>query len=159
MTIFELGALGEFISSIAVLVTLIYLAVQVRTMHRMMQANSHQARAEYNRESMLISVNSPELIELAMRYNGGDQNLNEVETRRLEIYNAISWRNFENLHYQHQLGILSEDTWEAAKNGITRVIALPLGKLGFDYIKFGLRPTFIQFVESLMLELDDSTES
>ena len=30
MTIFELGALGEFIGSLAVLITLIYLAVQIR---------------------------------------------------------------------------------------------------------------------------------
>ena len=30
MTIFELGALGEFVGSIAVVVTLIYLALQIR---------------------------------------------------------------------------------------------------------------------------------
>ena len=30
MTIFELGALGEFVGSLAVIVTLIYLAAQIR---------------------------------------------------------------------------------------------------------------------------------
>jgi hypothetical protein len=34
MTIFELGAAGEFVGGIAIIVTLIYLALQVRKNHQ-----------------------------------------------------------------------------------------------------------------------------
>ena len=42
MTIIELGALGEFVSSVAVLLTLVYLAVQVRQTKQTVQSSSHQ---------------------------------------------------------------------------------------------------------------------
>lgn len=44
MTLEDLGNLGEFLGAIGVIVTLVYLAVQVRQNTRMMRANVRQAR-------------------------------------------------------------------------------------------------------------------
>ena len=41
MTITELGAVGEFVGSIAVLITLIYLAIQVRQTKGQVEANTN----------------------------------------------------------------------------------------------------------------------
>ncbi len=41
MTIVELGALGEFLGSVAVLVTLIYLALQVQQTKRQIESNTN----------------------------------------------------------------------------------------------------------------------
>ena len=46
MTIIELGALGEFVGAIAVVATLIYLAVQIRQNTRSMDANRRLALAQ-----------------------------------------------------------------------------------------------------------------
>ena len=47
MTIFELGALGEFIGSIGVVATLIYLAIQIRLNTKSMDENK-QPEADIN---------------------------------------------------------------------------------------------------------------
>ncbi len=44
MTLEDLGNLGEFLGAIGVIVTLVYLAVQVRQNTRMMRANVRQPR-------------------------------------------------------------------------------------------------------------------
>ena len=46
MTIIELGALGEFVGAIAVVATLIYLAVQIRQNTRSMDASRRLALAQ-----------------------------------------------------------------------------------------------------------------
>ncbi|MCZ6501930.1 MAG: hypothetical protein O6945_05370, partial [Gammaproteobacteria bacterium] len=42
MTIFELGALGEFVGAIAVVGTFIYLAIQIRQNTKAMRAQIHE---------------------------------------------------------------------------------------------------------------------
>ena len=43
MNIMELGAIGEFVSGVAVLATLVYVALQLRASNRQIGANSYQA--------------------------------------------------------------------------------------------------------------------
>ena len=80
MSIAELGSLGEFISSIAVLVTLIYLATQVRLARAESNANSlHQ------RTSTLI-----ELFTAAATSDSLSEPLSMLEAR----YSASTWTPF-----------------------------------------------------------------
>ena len=46
MTIAELGSIGEFVGSIAVLVTLIYLATQIRQNTQSVRMSSHHRIAD-----------------------------------------------------------------------------------------------------------------
>ena len=54
MTISELGSLGEFVSSVAVLVTLVYLAIQVRLVRAESERAALVDRGRAIRESMAI---------------------------------------------------------------------------------------------------------
>ena len=59
MTIFELGALGEFVDSIAVVVTLVYLAIQIRHNTTSVRAATYQALVEsYSEFSLLVGRDS-----------------------------------------------------------------------------------------------------
>jgi hypothetical protein len=51
----ELGALGEFIGSIAVVLSLIYLAIQVRQNMRMVRASVRQSISEDVQKLSLIA--------------------------------------------------------------------------------------------------------
>ena len=64
MTIVELGALGEFIGAVAVLVTLIYLAVQLRQNTEAIRAQISQARSDQAQEFFLFSADSPHIPEI-----------------------------------------------------------------------------------------------
>ena len=54
MSIMELGAMGEFVGAIAVVATLIYLAIQVRQSKQATQENSRLARAAVSAQTYEI---------------------------------------------------------------------------------------------------------
>ena len=60
MTISELGSLGEFVSALAVLITLIYLSVQVRQAKREAVTTQAQLRQDSGR-AMLMQLTQPAL--------------------------------------------------------------------------------------------------
>ncbi len=71
MTIFELGALGELAGAIGVLLTLIFLTIQIRQNTRQLEHNSDQEHARAELESARLAadwhrtvVESPELVRL-----------------------------------------------------------------------------------------------
>ena len=75
MTISELGSLGEFIGSLAVLVTLIYLSIQVRLSRAESAAAAIKERGSAMREVMLFQISDDRLGEALSKSQialGGD---------------------------------------------------------------------------------------
>ncbi len=66
-TIQDLGAVGEFVSSIAVLVTLIYLAVQTHQTQKLVRGQTRQAFADSTQFALLTNANSDYLPAIAVK--------------------------------------------------------------------------------------------
>ena len=64
MSIQELGALGEFVGSIAVLATLVYLAIQTRHTRAANEASIQWQRANASREMSMMWATNPDAVEL-----------------------------------------------------------------------------------------------
>jgi hypothetical protein len=82
MTISDLGAIGEFISSIVVIITIVYLAKQVKQSQKSMQANTtailgaSEARGHEAFMSHLQTFfTDPEMADIVMR---GLQNMQQL---------------------------------------------------------------------------------
>ena len=82
MTIAELGSLGELLGSIAVLCTLVYLAIQVKHAKDATRATLLQYRADASRELWMFEVTNPEVPKTIRsvneRMNHGDQTIKRV---------------------------------------------------------------------------------
>jgi hypothetical protein len=64
MSIQDLGAIGELVSSIVVVITLVYLAVQTSLARKAAQANLQWTRANAARELSLMWAANPETVQL-----------------------------------------------------------------------------------------------
>ena len=137
MTIFELGALGEFFGSIAVFVTLIYLSIQVRQSKQATEANTHIAQQNYSTalaqnqlsrvglitQQALAAAASRELSEIAVKYeNEGIESLSEVELYRFSSFHMSIHYVLDSQHAQYSLGLLDEDSWLDAVRRIKEVV-------------------------------------
>ena len=116
MDIMELGAIGELVGGVAVVATLIYLALQVRqNSHALNRANDHaQASSVQNSNSLYVQVFSQLVADAEMasiyRRGIGGESLDEVESTRFAAF-VNSWFAYaEALYHQHQvaLGFSSE---------------------------------------------------
>jgi hypothetical protein len=116
MTISELGALGEFIGAIAVLFTIIYLAVQVRHSRELLERNEkialsqvYQSRIDSRRELELIVI---ELADILVKSNEESfESLTEPEKLKLRQMFSLWADWWDNNIYQESLGLMSSDDW------------------------------------------------
>lgn len=138
MSIMELGALGEFVGAIAVVVTLGYLAVQIRQNTRAMDesrrlalAQTYQVRADALAEMMTRAATSEQLGPLIVKLveAGYPEDLTCFDAvtpvergvfRQWQIAQQMYW---DNVYYQYQQGYLDPEYYEDAfKKRVRRLL-------------------------------------
>ena len=124
MTILELGALGEFIASFGVLITLIYLVIQLRQNTKTARLNTaHEVTREWQDIFSLLA---------------SDQGLSEVfmEAAKNEVLEGVSRvryytfmsnlvRVYENAFLQNRDHAVSVDHWAGMKRMMIDVTDMP----------------------------------
>lgn len=106
MTIQELGSIGEFISSIAVLLTLIYLAVQVRQARNATIASTMQTNRQQFQSIMLANRDSL-IAPIIIKADNGKA-LDEEEEYRLANHINLQWNLLFSEFVQRQIGYTTE---------------------------------------------------
>ena len=102
MSIQELGSIGEFISSIAVLVTLIYLAVQVRQTRNATVASTMQTNRMQFQNIMLANRDSL-IVPIIVKADKGEA-LSDEEEHRLASHINLQWNLLFSEFVQLQIG-------------------------------------------------------
>ncbi len=100
LTIQDLGALGEFFGSIAVLVTLIYLAFQTRQNTMAIRAQLDSARIGAVQELLLAAATSTELQEALEEDRVGEVTINQ---NRRDLWWSAMLANFQRQHANQRL--------------------------------------------------------
>jgi uncharacterized membrane protein len=161
MNIMELGALGEFIGSIGVIATLIYLAVQIRQNTSSMDASralaiaqAYQARAQLQNDAFLHMADSDHLGEIFLKYReSGLESLSPVERWRFENFMRASRIRLDNTRFQFAKGYIEPDFYDAMKQ-IVRIQAPIWKDLGLE--RFGMSSAFEAEVDRILAEEVDS---
>lgn len=129
-----IGAVGELVSAIAVLATLIYLAVQVRHSKILLERNEkialsqvHQARATARIHHHIAQFESDyyttEIAALSENPAAVDALSEEQRVRARAMYLSTVVMQ-DNALYQGELGLLDADTVRSSKNMVIRSYAL-----------------------------------
>ena len=102
MSIQELGSIGEFISSIAVLITLIYLAVQVRQSRNATVASTMQTnRLQF--QNIMIANRDSQIAPIIIKADRGES-LSDEEEYRLSNHINLQWNLLYSEYVQLQIG-------------------------------------------------------
>ena len=115
-----IGAVGEIVGATAVVLTLIYLAVQVRLGTRATQAASFQAASALDQDFLLTLGKDPVTAQLWNTYLTDPESLSTDQSLQ-GLYLFISFlRRLENLYFQHRLGALSEEGWQSRQGRVNQ---------------------------------------
>ena len=152
MTIQELGSLGEIIAAIATVVTLLYLAVQIRL-------NTEATKEEATRSLMLANslatmdaVKDKELADTLLRGIYGEEELSPVEQFR---YNGFFFAYYNQVDYayeRYRKGHLDERSWKRIAKEIPAYIGAPGGQKWWAMDKIRFSPEFVVYVEKVVAE-------
>lgn len=117
VTIQELGSLGEFIGAFAVVVTLIFVAVQVRQNTKMLRAQIRQSLTEQRIDAILRPTTDQHFAE-AMATNGSNRELSGAEYVRLRHQLMANLVDMQNWHDHYLDGLIDDDRWRAIRQVI-----------------------------------------
>ena len=107
----ELASVAEIVSAIAVIASLIYVAVQIDQNTLAIEHGTWQDQIFFGREQAELLITEPGLVELVLRAELNPDDLNEVE--RLKFYEFTTWRiALWSLTFQANLdGLMDEEVW------------------------------------------------
>ena len=103
-------AFAETLSAIAVLITLIYLASQIRQNTRALKGTTLNAITVQTGEELRWAS---EQMELMLKARESIENLSDVEKGRLSTWLSSALHARENEFFQYKLGLLDEDVWQS----------------------------------------------
>lgn len=154
MDLSGLGNVGDFIGGVAVIVSLVYLAVQVRQNTRSVRAASFQALSESVSDRVLRLAESSELHEVYMRGMRGDQ-LSEQETQRFGTIMLSLIRLSSNAFVQYRSGMLTEDQWQGFRVMPVTLLSSPGGRAFWLRGRTAFGEEFAAYIDS---EIDKASE-
>ena len=114
------SAISEILSSVAILVTLFYLVIEIQQNAEATRAGVRQSILASDQQFLQMIISDPELN--LMWYK---QDLNAEERTRLSYFLITHVRMRENNWLQHQNGILDDATWQAYRGSLLAVLSGP----------------------------------
>lgn len=107
-----IGAFGEIVGAAAVVVSLLYLATQMRRNANEVKAANRSAMAGHNTQTLLTVASDPELASIFRRGQANPSLLDDDEAFRFDLLLYAIFDHWETFHSHWKLGALSTDDWE-----------------------------------------------
>ena len=150
MKLSDWANVAEIVGAVAVIVTLVYVAVQIEQNTIAVESSARQGRLDFGWQQSELLITQPGLVALVMEAEQDADDLNDEE--RLRFYEFTTWRfaTWELTFQEYTDGLIDEETW-AAWNGYYMLMAE--GKPG--YKKF-FRDTRQQWDSRFMVHIEKS---
>lgn len=161
MTLLELGALGEFLGSIAVLATLVYLSIQIRQNTRAMNesrrlalAQTYQMRSDALQLMLVYASDSRYIGPIIARLTeaGYPENVDALDTLsneergRFRLWQIAQHTHWDNMHFQYQQGFIDDEYYNDSFRQRVRRLAPTWQALNIG----GARRSFTEEIEDVL---------
>ena len=125
MTLLEWGALGELIGGVAIIVSLVYVGLQVKQNTDTLKLSTVHNTAADCADLYMVPAQNSELADICFR---GLQDIDTLEeVYRLLFFGYLNkfFRTYENAHYQFTRGALEPKPFNGVSKQFMSVISMP----------------------------------
>lgn len=152
MSLEQLNFIFQILASCAVVVSLLYLAVQTRQTARNQQAQMHAMRLQSIREDVR-RLSDPEFQPVYRAGMAADADLTPDAATQFMLMAYSLMISFQEQFHQFQEGMISARRWEPSKHALRRQLMFPGFRAAFATYRMDLDPTFVALVVQLLAEL------
>lgn len=143
-----IGAIGEIVGAFAVVVSLVYLALQIRSQNSQAKLSALlEMSRDFRRATEIFA--SGDIAEIFVRANTDYNSISEADSVRLIVLVTNLLRAWENAFLENRDGHLDENAWAA----LSRDYSQPMGAQSFQHIwalrKQNFDAGFQQYVDNL----------
>jgi hypothetical protein len=152
MSLQDLGSLGEFIAAIATLVTLVYLAIQIRQNTKSVRASSfHDAISDFAHGIEELNKD-PELTRIFYAGLANFEDLSQLERQRFATYFTAVLRRYESILYQTRRGTLEPEALSDMRRHLGYALSQPGSRAWWNQASYLFNEELKEHVESELLE-------
>jgi hypothetical protein len=148
VTLTDLASIGTFVSGIAVVISLIYLAVQVRHAQKTQRALMHQARTERLVNAAMASMHTDIADVVTKMVHGGE--LTPREVLQTYYYMRVQVCVVEDALWQYDAGFLDKDSRDTAILNLQRVLLFPAARAAWLMQRPQLPPAVRERLDKLV---------
>ena len=150
MTLEQLGSLGEFVSAIAVVLSLLYVAHEIRQNSRSTRLAALQSHLEAAQRVLELPARDRDLARVLRIGLDSPESLSEDEMEQFRAWLRLAARIAENLFVQHRAGNIEEVSWQARARAFLAVLGTPGGSAAWQSIAGMHREDFQAWVSDAM---------
>ena len=154
MDITILAAWGEFLGGIAVVVSLVYLASQIRQNSRLMQISTTVSFGEADIELAKLPIENPEVWRILEDGYEGREAFSRAEDIRFRAYLDLVTRLFQTHYFLAQDGAIRPDVWKADIQVNLWMLRQPGPRSWWSESSFSFSDEFVEFLDGLIREGD-----
>ena len=112
MDLTVISTLAQVASAVAVIVSLIYLAIQIRQNTQAVRNSTHHALTVTRLDYIALVVQNPDLSRILRIGSQDVNNLNDEERQRFDLLMYYLFSAGENFYYQKRQGVLDAEQWD-----------------------------------------------
>ena len=148
-----IGAIGEVVGALGVVLTLGYLAIQIRQNSAVIRASTRQAISTTQAEVGYRLAQDPELRAAALHFIELDSTVSEAEMAA-HFYLRATLRLYENQYHQFTDGTFDESIWVGYRNNMVQNFSSPAVAEYWQAHRALYSTEFAVFVESDLITRD-----
>jgi hypothetical protein len=150
MSLTDLASLGSLLSSVAVLVSLLFLGVQIRQSNRNQRSLMQQGRSARNVD-LLSRLTDPKLSELLLRVLRGET-VTDGEYLVLYAYIASVFWSYEDCFLQFRSGTLDTKSWASDVATLKRLLKNPAYRAVWRAAREAMATEYKSFLDGIAAE-------
>ena len=120
-----LGNYGEFVGAIGVVITLAYLAFQIRQNTRATRAASHHSIVEALNQGNLLQAQDAELANIFLTGTADRAQLSDTDRQRFDMLCLTYFHVFDSLWYSAKIGTAEHDLLLSEEKGFSHLMNSP----------------------------------
>ena len=152
MTLDQLASIGEIIGGVGVVISIIYLAIQIRANTEAERTSTYQSIVSDFGALNNTMASTPELSHLFVQAMENYHNLSADEKARISQLFFQCFRFFENMFYQHQKGYLDKEVWVGWKRLMLTYHSRPGFQTWWEHRRDVFSERFVIFLETEELD-------
>ncbi len=144
------GAVGEVLGASVVIITLFYLAIQIRHSNRSNRMIAAARIAEVSNDFMKQLVQDPDLYQLYRNGMSEYEPLQQPDRGRFDVLILQFLRSVESTWIQLRLGVVEVDQWHGLRNATRFIVGSPGGRAAYARNRQFLSPEFVAAVDAIL---------
>ncbi len=153
MALSDLASIGSFVSAVAVLISLVYLSVQVRQSERNQRAIIQQGRAT-RQSDLLLRIADAGIVDANYKGRAGNADITQSELHQFLYSWLASLVGFEDAFLQHVHRLMNEDSFEGMVMIMQFFFSQPGNRAMWKLRRNVFSRGFVTFIDNLISKVE-----